>query len=349
MITICGKQYLGASLLWVAVALGGCGHAPETASNAAPPGPAGMPSGPGASTGADGSKRKIAAILMQDDQFFRLNEIGMKDAAAKEGVDLLSSSDNGALDKEITLVDTYADQGVAAIMVSPLNPKGSVPALQRAAAKGIKIVTYNNPLNEPFVSCLLQSDDVQLGSSTGKVTADYIRTKLGGTAKIACLEYVSHLADVGKLRPQGFRAEIAKLPGAQIVAEQDAWTAADAERVATDILNAHPEINVIWCANEGATVGATTAVKNAGKAGKVAVFGTDMSDQIASFLLSPDNILQAVTGQRAYEMGSRMVATTVQILDGKPVQKVQVLPGQIFTRDKPDEVKAFQDQVRKLS
>ena len=37
------------------------------------------------------------------------------------------------------------------------------------------------------------------------------------------------------------------------------------------------------------------AVKNAGKGGQVAVFGTDTSEQLISFLLSDDNILQAIT------------------------------------------------------
>jgi ABC-type sugar transport system substrate-binding protein len=163
------------------------------------------------------------------------------------------------------------------------------------------------------------------------------------------LQYVALLADVGPLRPNGFKAEIKKLPGAQIVATQDAWLAADAERVTTDILNAHPDIDVIWAANEGGTVGAVTAVKNAGKAGKVVVFGTDMSEQIAGFLLSPDNILQAVTGQKPYEMGYQAVESAVKVLNGEKVKKQQILTGVLFTRDKPAGVQAFQQQVQKLS
>jgi len=218
-----------------------------------------------------GKQRQIAAIMMQEDQFFRLNEQGMKDAAKKHNVQFISSNVGGALDKEISSADTYTARGVDAILVSPLNPKGSVPALKRAADKGIKIVT-----------------------------------------------------------------------------EQDAWLAPEAERVTTNILNAHPEINVIWAANEGATVGAVTAIKNARKTGKVVVFGTDMSEQIAGFLLANDGTLQAVTGQKPYEMGFQAVELAVQILDGKKVQKQQILPGVLYSRDKPEEVKAFQQKMKEL-
>ena len=297
-----------------------------------------------------GSKQKqIAAILMQDDQFYRLNQFGMQAAAKKHNVDLLVESAGGALDKEISLVDTYASRGVGAILVQPINPKGSVPALEKAAGKGVKIITYGVPLNKPFVSGGLQSDDVALGTSTGKVTAAYIQKKFGGKAKVAILDFISQSSDTGPLRPQGFKAEMQKLPGVEIVAQQSAWLAPDAERVTTDLLNAHPDITVIWGANEGATVGATTAVKNAGKAGKVAVFGTDISEQIANFLLSPDNILQASTGQKPYEMGFNTVEAAVDVLDGKKIKPLTIVPGQLYSRDDPATAKAFLDQVKKLS
>ena len=295
------------------------------------------------------NQKQIAAILMQDDQFFRLNEIGMQDAAKKNNVTLSVGSASGSLDKESSLVDTYSGEGVDAILVSPLNPKGSAPALKRAADKGIKIVTYGNTLPQAFVSGGLQSDDVALGTSTGKVAKAFIQRKLAGKANIAILQYVAQLADVGKLRPSGFKAEMKKLPGAKIVSEQDAWLAPDAERVVTSLLNSNPDINVIWAANEGATVGAVTAVKNAGKAGKVFVFGTDISEQLASFLLSDDNILQAVTGQKPYEMGYGAVEAAVKVMDGKQIKKLEVVPGQLYSRDEPAPVKAFLAQVKKLS
>ena len=299
--------------------------------------------------GATGGKKQIAAILMQDDQFFRLNEIGMRDAAKKLNVELLTGSATGALDKESNLVDTYAGRNVGAIVVSPINPKGSVSSLKRASDKGVKIITYNNALPEPFVSGGLQSDDVALGTSTGEAASKFINAKLGGKANVAILQYVAQSADVGKLRPSGFKAEMKKLPGVKVVSEQDAWLAPDAERVVTSLLNANPNINVIWGANEGATVGAVTAVKNARKEGKVFVFGTDISEQLANFLMSNDNVLQAVTGQKPYEMGYGSIEAAVKVLDGQKIEKRVIVPGQLYSRDDTAPAKAFLEQVKKLS
>jgi ABC-type sugar transport system substrate-binding protein len=294
-------------------------------------------------------KKQIGVILMQEDQFFRLNELGMQDAAKKFGVDLLVNNANGKVDTEASLVDTYAARGVDAIIDSPIGPTSSAPTLEVAKNKGIKIFTYNAVLNKPIMTSAIKSDDVSLGATTGKVMANYIKTKMGGKANIAILEFLALSPEQGPLRPRGFKAEMKKLPGVKIVAEQDAWLPPKAESVTNDMLTAHPEINIIWAANEGGTVGATTAIKNAGKAGKVLVFGTDMSEQLGGFLLSKDNILQAVTGQKAYEMGFQIVKTAVDSLNGKKVPANVTFYGVLYSRDNPAAVTKFVEQARKLT
>jgi len=118
---------------------------------------------------------------------------------------------------------------------------------------------------------------------------------------------------------------------------------------AGDILIAHPGVNVIWAANEGGTVGAVMAVKNSGRAGKVLVFGTDTGEQLAEFLLNDDDILQAVTGQRPFEIGSRAVETVLKVLKGERVESRVALPGILLTRERPDEVRTFRRRLAEMS
>ncbi|MHC4248708.1 MAG: substrate-binding domain-containing protein, partial [Planctomycetota bacterium] len=150
-------------------------------------------------------------------------------------------------------------------------------------------------------------------------------------------------------RTGGFKSEVAKLPGVEIVAEQDAWEPEQAKKKAGYILMANPGLDIIWSANEGGTVGSVLAVKNEGKTGKVAVFGTDTSKQLAGFLLSEDNILQAVTRQRPFEIGSLAVEAALKVLEGKPVEKKVSMPGVLLSRDDPDGVRAFQKRLEELT
>ena len=299
-------------------------------------------------TGAPG-RFKIAGIGFQDDQFFKLIEFGMKAAAEKEGVELSLGNSGGNLDKEISLIETYTANQINAICVAPLSAKASVPALKRAQEGSIQIVTFDSSVEEDFPASNIKSDQTALGRSTGEVARQYIQDKLGGKAKVAIIGYVSLAPEPARKRMDGFKNEVKKLPGVEIVAEQDAWLAPAAVTVVEGILTAHPDVNVIWAANEGGTVGAVTAVKNAGKAGRIVVFGTDISEQMADFLLSDDNILQAVTGQKPFEIGEMALQTAVKVLKGEKVEKRVELPGALFTRQKSDEVKKHRDYLHQVS
>jgi sugar transport system substrate-binding protein len=69
----------------------------------------------------------------------------------------------------------------------------------------------------------------------------------------------------------------------KVIADQDAWMQDKAITVGGDIITAKgDELTMIFSANEGGTIGASMAVKNAGKEGKIFVFGFDGSEQMVS-------------------------------------------------------------------
>jgi sugar transport system substrate-binding protein len=295
------------------------------------------------------SPRRVAGIVFQEDQFFRLVLFGMRDAAKAEGVELLEANSASKPDKEIQLVNTYIAQKVDAIVISPLSARASVSALDRARSSGITVVTYNTPVEGSAAAAHIQSDQVDLGASTGRAARAYIEQNFGGKANIAILAFVSQAPEQSKERTDGFKQEVTKLPGVRIVAEQDAWLAEQAVKKAGDILTANPGVNIIWAANEGGTVGAVMAVKNAGKAGKVAVFGTDTGEQLANFLLADDGILQAVTGQRPFEIGALALHTALKAIKGEKVEPRTALPGLLLSRSAPDSVRAFKQRLQSMT
>jgi ABC-type sugar transport system substrate-binding protein len=291
---------------------------------------------------------KIAGIVFQEDQFFRLVLFGMRDAAEKVSVELFEGNSANKPDKEIQLVNTYIARGVDAIVISPLSAKASVAALNRAHEKGIKIITYNTTVEGDVPSTYIESNQIDLGAKSGKAARKYIAQKLAGKAKVAILAFRSQLPEQSNARADGFKGEVTKLPGVEIVAEQDAWLAEMAVKKAGDIITANPDVDIIWAANEGGTVGAVMAVKNAGKAGQIAVFGTDMSKQLIGFLLSEQNILQAITGQRPFEIGSISVELAVKLLQGHTIDKKLSIPGVLLSRQDPDAARAFQKRREEL-
>lgn len=295
-------------------------------------------------------ERQIAGVVFQQDQFFNGIESGMKAAAKKAGVELLLANSDSKPEKEQQLVDTYVTRGVKAIVISPISPKGSEQALRRASEAGVKVITYNTfNLDWDFVAANLSSNQADLGRTTGEAAAKFIKEKLGGKAKIATLGFRALGAEVSDLRTNSF-LEAAKAGGNEItvVAQQDGWLAEKAVAVAGDLITANPGIDILYGANEGGTVGSVQAVRNAGKQGKIFVFGIDGSEQLANFLLDKDDVLQATTAQQPFKMGSEALDAAVAILDGKEVNKSADVAVLGLSRTDPAAVEAFKKEWKSL-
>ena len=181
-------------------------------------------------------KKTIAGIVFQQDQFFRTIQTGMEAAAKDAGVDLLMANSESKPEKEASLVDTYIARGVSAIVISPISAKASIPALKRAADAGIKIVTYNSGIDADLAVSYLNSSQLDLGQTTGKAAAEFVKAKLGGKAKIATLGFKALLPEVSGQRVGGFLDEVKKGGDVQVVSQQDAWLAEKAVAVASDII-----------------------------------------------------------------------------------------------------------------
>ncbi len=299
---------------------------------------------------AEAKGKKIAGVVFQEDQFMKLLQMGYKDAAEKAGYEFFPGNTNNDAAKEVEMINTYVTQGYAGLAISPISETASIEPLKNAAGQGLIIGLSNSNLGSlDWMTACYTSDNYQLGQMTGEAAAKYIEANMGGKAKIGILQFKTLLPEQSTARSDGFKDAVSKLPGVEIVDDQDAWLQDKAITVATDMLSAKPDINMIWAANEGGTIGATMAIKNAGKAGSVVSFGTDASEQMVALLQDGDNILQAVTGQDPYEIGVKTMNSVISGIEGKEDPdkgKTIIVPGILLSRANPDELTAFLDNLK---
>ncbi len=313
--------------------------APPVAPTAAPPEapPTEAPPAPPAKT-----KPLIAGVVFQSDTFMQTVQAGMQAAADKAGVEMIMGNTDNKLDKEASMIEDYITRKVDAIVITPISADGSIAALKKAKDAGIAVICFNTCVNDPTIpSAFLVTKNEDLGTKTGAAAVKFINERLGGKAKIGILNCDQF--EGCPPRKTGFLEQIKQVPGAEVVADQAGWLADKAQPVAEAMLQANPDINLLWSANEGGTVGEANAVKTLGLAGKVFVFGTDMNNQMGQMLLAPDDILQGVTGQAPYQMGYDALKTALDVLAGKKVEPLTNTPTIFFGRGDEALIKRFMD------
>ena len=294
---------------------------------------------------AEGQSEKeivIAGIVFQNDLFMRTVQLGMMAAGEEAGVTVLLGNSDNQITKEANLIDTYIARGVDAIVITPIGNNGSSDAaLQRAFDAGIDIIYFNTYAGVPSIT-FVGTSDAEIGKIEGQEARKFIQTNMqGGPLNVATISYRSQLAESAEARTGGFLKQINDLPGYNLVAEQDAWLAEMAVRVVGDVLTANPDITLIGTANDGSLIGSVQAVRNAGLAGKVFVFGVAGSEQVVQMLQADDNILQFSVAHDAFAIGKVATESALKNLAGESVEDNIEVPPFMLSRDDPEGLQEY--------
>ena len=276
----------------------------------------------GNSGGQDSSSKKvIAGIVFQEDQFMKLLSAGYAAAASEFGYEIKQANTNNDQSKETDFINTYTAEKIGGIAISPMSVDVSVASLKAASDAGLKIAVCNAPIDSfPFSEGTYTSDDVAFCKQTGDAAAAFIKASYDRPVKVGIIQYVTQVPEQSTNRVNGFKSGLDSAGVEyEIIADQDAWLQDMAITKAGDMIAANQDLDIIFCANEGGTVGTTMAVANAGKAGQIFVFGTDSSEQIVDLLKDDNNVLQAVTGQSPFDIGYQTAKALIDALEGKTV------------------------------
>ncbi|MGI8331523.1 sugar ABC transporter substrate-binding protein [Actinomadura scrupuli] len=238
------------------------------------------------STSGSSGKVKVGLITKTEtNPFF----VKMKDGAAKEakakGVTLMTAAGkfDGDNESQVTAIENMVAAGVKGILITPSDTKAIVPAIQKARAKGILVITLDTP-TEPqnAVDALFATNNFQAGVLIGQ----YAKARMAGKpAKIATLDLAPGVT-VGILRHNGFlkgfgaasvddkATALASAP--QVVCSQDTQgDQAKGQTAMENCLTRTPGINLVYTINEPAALGAYTALKAKGLDKSVMIVSVD--------------------------------------------------------------------------
>ncbi len=180
------------------------------------------------------------------------------------------------------IVRSYIQQKVDTLIVAPNDPDSMAPLLQQAKDAGIHVATADtdapSSVREVFVN-------QATAEGIGQGLTDSLLKAMGGKGKyaiVSCGQTAENLNAWIKVQ-QAYTKE--KYPDAQIVdvvyAGEDQ---AKATQMATDLMNAHPDLTGLVGECTSSAPGVAQAVKDAGKIGKVFTVGLGTPQAMKPYL-----------------------------------------------------------------
>ncbi|WP_322059756.1 sugar ABC transporter substrate-binding protein [Paraburkholderia sp. J63] len=284
---------------------------------------AAMPLAAHAQTAA-GHKPKVALVMKSlANEFFLTMENGAKDYQKHNAseFDLVTNGIKNETDTaaQIQIVEQMIVSKVDAIVLAPADSKALVPVVKKAVDAGIIVVNIDNrldpdvlkskDLNVPFVG-----PDNQKGA---RLVGDYLAKKLKAGDQVGIVEGVSTTTNAQQ-RTAGFK-DAMQAVGAKIVSVQSGeWEIDKGNAVASAMLNEYPDLKALLCGNDNMAIGAVSAVRAAGKQGKVYVVGYDNIDAIKPML--KDGRVLATADQYAAKQAVFGIDTALKALKGHKKQ-----------------------------
>lgn len=237
-----------------------------------------------------GSKPKVALVMKSlANEFFLTMETGAKDYQKHNAsqFDLITNGIKNETDTaaQIQIVEQMIVSKVDAIVLAPADSKALVPVVKKAVDAGIIVVNIDNKLDAD----VLKSKDLNVpfvgpdNRKGARLVGDYLAKRLKSGDQVGIVEGVSTTTNAQQ-RTAGFK-DAMQTVGAKIVSTQSGeWEIDKGNAVASAMLNEYPDLKALLCGNDNMAIGAVSAVRAAGKQGKVYVVGYDNIDAIKPML-----------------------------------------------------------------
>lgn len=221
---------------------------------------------------------------------------------------LVTAGSETGVAMQVTQIEDLITAGVDALIVNPMDANAVIPALQKAAEKGIPVVLVDSTVeegHEDLYVTYIGTDNYAAAEQGAQVLSE----ALGGEGKVILVRGANGNS-VGNARADGFKAGLAE--GVELVGEQPGdWSNDVAKQVTENMLQANPDVKGIMSCSDVMVDGILQAIDDAGLEGiQIMSFDGD------SVELIKEGLVLGTMAQFPSVMGEKAVETVVQILNG---------------------------------
>ncbi|MER9758170.1 substrate-binding domain-containing protein [Mesorhizobium sp. M0166] len=270
--------------------------------------------------------------------FNQINE-GAQKAADAAGAKLVIFNANNVPSAQNDAIENYITQKVDGIILVAIDVNGVKPAITAAKAAGIPVIAIDAQIPDGDNISFIGVDNTKAGEDIGKFYADYVKTEMGGKAKIGIVGALNSF--IQNQRLDGFKKAVTE--SGQAITFLDTVDGQNVQETALsaseNLMTANPDMNSLYATGEPALLGAVSAVTSQGRTGDVKVFGWDLTKQAVQGI--DDGWVLAVVQQDPAGEGKAAVEALGKLKKGEKIDPIINIPVTIVTKKNVDEYRAM--------
>ena len=224
-------------------------------------------------------------------------------------------------EKQTSDVEDMMAQGVDGLVILATESAPLTPVAKRAHERGIYIVNVDRGFLEPVADLFLEGDN----AAFGRKAAEYMADKLGGKGRIVILRGIPSTVDTARFEA-GMKV-FEKHADIEVLGVQPGmWNRQKALEVMQAFLAQHDDIDAVWAADDDMALGCEQAIREAGRAGDIWVFGGGGMKDIVKKIMDKDPMFPATVTYPPSMIATGIHMAVSSLRDGQSEQVSQFLP-----------------------
>lgn len=275
----------------------------------------------------EGSGKSVTLSLSTlNNPFFVDVRDGAQEAADEHGIDLTVVDSQNDSTAQTDQIASAVSSGAEGLIINAVDSDAAAAAVAPALSGDLPVIGVDRAVNGAEITSLVSSDNVAGGSQA----ADALAASIGEEGKVIVLQGQPGTS-ASRDRGAGFTEGIAAYPGIEVVAMQTAnFDRAQALDVATNLLQANPDVVGIFAENDEMALGAVQAL-GARAGDDVFVVGFDGTDDGLAAVQS--GTMVGTIAQQPRELGRQAVELMAEALDGTTIDTEVPVAVETVTKD----------------
>lgn len=259
----------------------------------------------------------------------------IQDEADAAGIEVKVINGHNDIGQMNSGMDQLITEKVGAILLAPSDQDSMIPAVKRAEAANIPVVTFSLAMSDAApVTAYVGSDEVSIGREQGKMVAE----ALGGKGNVALMTgLLGSSPQIG--RTQGLKEELANHPDIRLIEEQpNNWANDKTISLIQDWLSKYPAGQLNAVVAQGPEIAAAARLAQSKGRNDIAFIGCDYPADVQKAIES--GLMFGTINQSPALMAQKAIATVKTLLDGGTVDERTLIDTPIVTKANVAEIPA---------
>ncbi|QDC09347.1 sugar ABC transporter substrate-binding protein [Oceanicola sp. D3] len=278
------------------------------------------------SAAAEIEKIGLAVPNLQAD-FFNQIKLGVEGYAAEKGIEVIVVDAKNDTATQVSQVQDLMTQGIDAFIYIPAGAAAAAVPTRLARAEGIPVINVDRTPEGAPGDTFIAGESVE----SAYQVCNHIIGLAGGEGKMAIIHGQKGTTPE-VLRFEGCKRAIDENPGVELVTQQwsQMWSPDEGFSIAQNMLQANPDLKLIFGQADGLAMGAAKAVDVAGLSEQVIIGGYDGDVAALEYLAKCEGPFIVTATQSTQLMGRLAVDSAIKVAAGEEVPERQI-PNAVLT------------------